>query len=124
MVGDDGGGDLVHLQAAIGFRDFDAAQAQVAGLLQQIASDGEILVLHLLGVGKDFVDRELFRRLPDELMLLGEIFGSEDFVRLALFEQKAAAEILVLGIAVVAMSRTFLNHRGHRGSKRELSATF
>ena len=81
VVGDDGGGDLVHFQAAVGFGDLDAAQAEFAGLLQQIARDGEILVLDLLGVGQDLVDGELFRRLRDELVLLGEIFGREDFVR-------------------------------------------
>ncbi len=97
VVGDDGGGDLVHLQAAVGFGNLDAAQAQVAGLLQQIAGDGEVLVLDLLDVGKDLVDREFFRGLADELVLLGEIFGSEDFVRLALFEQKAAAGNLGAG---------------------------
>ena len=83
VVGDDGGGDFVHLEAAVGFGDLDGAQPQVAGFFQQIAGDGEILVLDLLDVGKNFVDREFFRRLPDELVLLGEIFGRENFVRLA-----------------------------------------
>ena len=91
VIGDHGGGDLVHFQAAVGFGNFDPAQSQVPGLLQQIARDGKVLVLHLLGVGQDFVDRELFRGLPNELMLLGKILRSEDFVNLALFEQKAAA---------------------------------
>ena len=54
-------------------------------------SDGEILVLHLLDVGHDFVDREFFRGLRDELVLLGEIFRSEDFVGLAFLDQEAAA---------------------------------
>ena len=48
-------------------------------------------MLHLLGVGQNLLDREFFRRLPDQLMLLGKILGSEDLVSLALFEQKAAA---------------------------------
>ncbi len=54
VVGDHGGGDFVHFQAAIGFGDFDSAQPQVAGLLQQIAGDGEVLMLHLLGVRAEF----------------------------------------------------------------------
>ncbi len=91
VVGDDGGGDFVHFEAAVGFGNFDAAQSQVASLLQQIASDGEILVLHLLDVGQDFVDCEFLRGLPDQLMLLGEILRRENLVNLALFEQKAAA---------------------------------
>ena len=65
-------------------------------------------MLDLLGVGQDFVDREFFRGLPDELMLLGEIFGSEDFVRLALFEQKAAAGNFGAGnCSVVAIENPF-----------------
>jgi hypothetical protein len=48
-------------------------------------------VFHLLNVRQDFVDREFFRRLPNQLLLLGKVFGSEDFVRAALFKQKAAA---------------------------------
>ena len=63
VVGDDGGGDFVHLEAAVGFGNIDAAQAQFPGFLQQIAGDGEIFVLHLLDVGHDFVDREFFRGL-------------------------------------------------------------
>jgi hypothetical protein len=51
-------------------------------------------VLHLLGVGQDLFDRKLFRRLPDQLMLLGKILRSEDLISLALFEQKAAARNL------------------------------
>ena len=96
VVGDDGGRDFVHLQAAVGLGDFHRAQAQFAGLLQQIASDGKILVLDLLDVGNDLVDRELLRRLPDELVLLGEVFRSEDFVGPSGLEQEAAARNLGL----------------------------
>ena len=91
VVGNDGGGDFVHFEAAIGFGNLAPAEPEFAGFFQQIAGDGEILVLDLLDVGQDLIDRELFRCLPDQLMLLGEVFGREDFVGLALFEQKAAA---------------------------------
>ena len=97
VVGDHRGGDFVHLEAAVGFGNLDRAQAEVAGLLQQISRDGEILVLHLLDVGNDFVLRELFRSLADELMLLGEILGGEDFVGAARFKQETAAGNLRLG---------------------------
>ena len=97
VVGDHRRGDLVHLQSTVGFGNFDAAQAEVSRLLQQCAGDGEVLVLDLLGLGQDFVDRELFGGLRDHLVLLGEIFGREDFGSLPLFQQKAAAEDLGLG---------------------------
>jgi len=93
-VGDHCGGDLVHLEAAVGFGNFDAAQAQFARFFQQIARDGKVLVFDFFGLGKNFLDRELFGRLADHLMLLGEVFGSEDLGRLALFEQESAAQNL------------------------------
>ena len=103
VVGDDGGGDFVHFEAAVGFGNFGRAEAEFAGFLQQVAGDGEVLVLDLLDVGKDLVDGKLLRRLADELVLLGEVFGSEDFVGAAFFEQKAAAGDSGLCAAVVAM---------------------
>ncbi len=80
MVGDDGGGDLVHFQAAVGFRNFHRAEAELTRFLQQLAGDGEVLVLHLLDIGDNLVDGKLLRGLPDELVLLGEIFRSKDLV--------------------------------------------
>jgi hypothetical protein len=91
VVGDHGGRYFVHFKAAISFGDFHPAQTQLASFLQQAAGDGEILVLHLLDVRQDFVDRKFFRRLPDQLLLLGEVFGREDFVRTPGFKQEAAA---------------------------------
>ncbi len=83
MVGDDSGRHLIHFEAAVSFRDLDAGKAQVSRLLQQIAGNGEVLVLHFLHVGQDFVDREFFRGLPDQLLLLSKVFGCKDFVRAA-----------------------------------------
>ena len=48
-------------------------------------------MLDLLDVGQNLVDGKLFGRLPDQLVLLGKVFRSEDFVGLAFFQQKAAA---------------------------------
>ena len=97
VVGDNGGGDFVHLETAVGFGNFHSAQAQLASLLQQAAGDGEIFVLHLLHVGQDFVDGEFLRRLPDQLLLLGEVFGREDLVRAARLKQEAPAGDSCLG---------------------------
>ena len=91
VVGDDGGGDFVHFQAAVGFGNFNSAEAEVAGFLQQVARDREILVFDFIGLRQDFVVGKLFGGLPDHLLLFGKIFGSEDIGSLPLFEQKAAA---------------------------------
>ena len=47
-------------------------------------------MLHLLRVRQDFVDREFLRSLPDQELLLGEVFGRKYFVRAAGFKQEAA----------------------------------
>ncbi len=53
-------------------------------------------MLDLLHVGHNLINRKFFGRLPDHLMLVGEIFGSEDFGGLPLFEEEPAAENLGL----------------------------
>jgi len=81
-------------------------------------------VFDLLDVGENLVDREFFRGLADELVLLGEILRGKDLGGLALFEQEAAAGNLVLGNCSCRHSKTFLNHiRGpedHRGNVSSL----
>ncbi len=91
VVGDDGGGDFIHFEAAVGFGNFNRAEAELSGFFQQIAGDREVFVFDLLDVGQNLVGRELFRRLRDELMLLGEVFGGEDLRGLTLFQQETAA---------------------------------
>ena len=51
VVGDDGGGDLVHLEAAVLLGDIDRGEAEVGGLLDEAAGDGEVLGLDLVGAG-------------------------------------------------------------------------
>ncbi len=41
--GDDGGGDLIHSEAAVGFGNIHGHEAEIAGLAQQGAGDGEVL---------------------------------------------------------------------------------
>src|SRR5712671_2747103 len=96
MVSDDGGGNFVHLKAAISFGNFHAAQTEIARLFQEVSRNREILVLHLLCLGQDFIDRELFRGLSNHLLLLGEIFRSKHVGYLPFFQQKAAAQNLGL----------------------------
>jgi len=66
-------------------------------------------VLDLVNIRDDLVNGEFFCCLPNELMLLGKIFRSEDFVRLAFFKQKAAAgnsdAAVLAGRALVAAAR-------------------
>src|SRR5262245_11756275 len=89
VVGDDSCRDLVHFEATMSLWNLHGAQAEFTGLLQEIASYGKILVLDFLDVGYDLVDGELLRRLPDELVLLTEIFRREDFFGSAFFEEEA-----------------------------------
>jgi len=91
VIGDHGRRDFIHFQAAISLGDLDATEAQFTSFFEEVARNRKILVLDLLRVGKDFIDGKFFRRLADQSMLLGEIFRSENFVRSAGFQQKAAA---------------------------------
>src|SRR5262249_17982853 len=69
----------------------DSTQAELTRLSDQFASNGEILVLHFVRVGNDFLDREFLSSLGDQQVLLGEIFRSEYLVERAILNQKAAA---------------------------------
>ena len=86
VIGDDGGGDFVHLKPAVSFGNFDRAEPKLSCLLQQFPGNREILVLNLLDVRHDLVDGKFFRCLPNKLVLLGKIFRRKDFLRTALFE--------------------------------------
>ncbi len=89
VVGDNGGGDFVQFQSAVGFRYFNAAEAEVARLFQQVARDREVLMFDFLYLGQDFIDRELFRGLSNHLLLFSEVFRSKHVGSLPLFQQKA-----------------------------------
>src|SRR5205809_6816617 len=97
VVGNYGGSSLVHLQAAVIYRNFHPAQPQLASFLEQLARDGEVLVLHLRDVRDNLVGSEFLRRLTNQLMLFGEILRREYFVGRALCEHKAAARDLGVG---------------------------
>jgi len=96
-VGDQARRDLIHFESAVGLGNIDRGEAEVAGLLQQLAGDGVVLVLHLLGVGDDFVVAEIVSGLCDEAVLVGEILRRENVGKLAFFEQEAAARDAGLG---------------------------
>ena len=79
VLGDDGGGDLVHLEAAVLFGDVGGGEAEFGGLLDEAAGDGEVLMLDGVGVGDDFVEGEVGGGLGDLAMLFGEVLGEEAF---------------------------------------------
>ena len=58
-LGDERGGHLVHLEAAIGLGDIDAHEAKVAGLAEKGAGDGEVLGFDFAGGGHDLVGGEV-----------------------------------------------------------------
>ena len=61
-VGDDGRGHLVHLRAAVLFRNIDTRQSKLRGFVQQLAAEGEILVLDAVGVGHNLLAWRSLRR--------------------------------------------------------------
>jgi hypothetical protein len=96
-LADDGGRDLIHLHSAVRLGNVNRCEAELAGFLQQVTSDGEVFVFDFFDIGDDFVLREVFCCLRNQLMLLIEIFGREDLSGLALFEQKTCACDLCFG---------------------------
>ena len=66
-------------------RDIHVGNANLAGLADQRAGDREILMLNLLDVGHDLVFRKLLSGLRNLLVLIGQIFKSENLVNTVLF---------------------------------------
>ncbi len=91
VVGDDGGGHLVHLEAAVLFGDVDGGEAEVGGLLDEAAGDGEVLGLDLVGGGDDLVEGEVGGGLGDLAVLLGEVLGEEAVRGRGVGDEEAAA---------------------------------
>ena len=108
VVGDDGRRDFVHLRAAVLGRHVGVGQAHLAGLLQQLASDGPVLVLDFFDLRQDFVDRELLRQLRDHLVIFVKVFRSEDVVEVVIFEQKTSARGFRFGSCRRGCHRSFL----------------
>src|SRR5215469_10796558 len=90
-VGDNDRADLVHLHATVLFRNVNRSQAELAGLLDQLARDRPLFMLDLLYIWEDLVFSKLFRGLRDLTVFFGEVLGSEDFVGTPVFNEKAAA---------------------------------
>ena len=91
VVGDDGGGDLVHLQAAVLLGNVDGGKAKLGGLLEEAASDGKVLGLDLIGDGNDLVGGKLGRGLGDLALLFGEVFREEAVLRRGVGDEEGAA---------------------------------
>ncbi len=89
--GDERAGDLVHLQAAVLFGDVDGHEAEVAGFAEQGAGDGEVLGFDLGGRRQHFVGSEFHRGFGDLAVFVGEVLGRENILRVAFFDEEAAA---------------------------------
>ena len=81
MVGDDGRGDFVHGETAVGLRDIDRHEAQISRFFQQGAGYVEMLGFDLLGRRQDFVANKVGGGAGDLPLLIGEVFRGHDFVR-------------------------------------------
>ena len=99
--------DLVHLEAAVLLGDIDRGEAELGGLFQQAASDGEVLRLDLVGGGHDLVDGEVRGGLGDLLLLVGEVFREEAVGGGGVGDEEAAAGDVLrvgwIGAVIVAM---------------------
>src|SRR6185437_15903609 len=90
VLSNDGRSDLVHVRPAISFRNIHVADADLAGLADELARYGELLVLNLFRIGQNFIFREVLRRLYNLLVLLAQIFQREHLLSGVLFNQEAA----------------------------------
>src|ERR1700733_3036166 len=91
MVGDDGGGDLVHGQASVLLWYVDGHQAEITGFFQQGAGNVEMLGLNRFGFGKHLVANKVRGGARDLALLFGEVFRGHDLVRRAFLDEEASA---------------------------------
>lgn len=91
IVGDDRGGHLVHLEAAVLLRDIDRGKSEFAGLADQAARDVELLGFDAVRQRHHFVGGEVGGGARNLAMLFGEIFGEEAVCGFGCSDKKAAA---------------------------------
>ena len=82
---------LIQPQPAVFLGNAGADQSKIGSLLHQLACQLPILVFKFVDPRHDLRVNELPSCFRDHPMLFVEIFGGEDFVRSAIFDQKASA---------------------------------
>ena len=73
-------GGLVQFQPAVFLRGIDHQQPQLAALFHQLNRQRQIVMLDLLAMRENFIQDELFGRVADLSLLIGEILRREDVV--------------------------------------------
>ena len=91
LLGQDRAGDFVQARAAVLFGRAAAHQAEFRGFAGEFGHEARLLGLQILNMRKDFLDDELFGRLSDQLLVIGEIRRCEHILRGRGFQQKTAA---------------------------------
>ena len=82
---------MIETQPPVLFRDRRTNQTKIGSLLNQIARELPVFLFQLVDARHNFGINELARRLGDHAMLFIKVFGSEDFIWGALFDQKTSA---------------------------------
>src|SRR5687767_1531274 len=84
-------GDLVEIDAAVLLRNVGAQQAEAAAFLHQLSLQGPVFLLQAIVDRYHLAVDELRRRLPDQFVFLGQLFGSHHRGRIGLPNQPCAA---------------------------------
>ena len=91
LLGDDQRRDLVEVDAAVRLGNVGAEQAQAAALLDQLAIERPLLLLEPLVGRQHLAVDELRGRLPNQLVLVGDLLRRHHGRRIGLLNQPRAA---------------------------------
>ena len=92
MLADVGGADLVETQAAVSFRNLEAEQVEIGGLLQQFARCRPVVRVEAGLVGKHLVAHELRGGPPEQPLLVAQVLGREQVIRVQrTYQERSAA---------------------------------
>ena len=83
--------DFVQSEPAVLLGDVDREQAELAGLLHQLAMDRIVLGVDRIFARNDFFAQELFGGAREHSLLFADVFRDEDVFRGDGFDEKASA---------------------------------
>ena len=91
VLADVGGADLVETQAAVGSRNLEAEQVEIGGFLQQFARLRPVVRVEAGLVGKHLVAHELRGGPAEQPLLVGQVLGREQVIRVQRTDQERSA---------------------------------
>ena len=87
----------VEVEAAVLLGDLRHEDPQLRRLPEQFHADAGRPLLEFFEVGRDFSVREILERLHDHALLVAQILGGYDLVRIRLMYEEAGTEVACLG---------------------------